>query len=320
LQDCFVDNASHVTLSAQGDHVARIQYALFALDRLKIDRQELLAQFYGRSTASAVLSYKTKRAIINRSYQNAPDNIVGKMTIASLDKEMLNLEAPGIARGDCILSPPGVPQFLGADGPKTDALGFAATGAGRVQTDSRKQLHKALRIYCSITKKSALESGFPLAVHIERAKDSLFDHGITLSVEIANGFADQINFPDRIVLSEDVDRIRKTSEDVRPGLPGILRVIVCQMNNFEFGETFRNRKAGDILFPPFVLMNSLQIDLSHATLLHEMIHAANNGPIPHDPEPHSIFFEFGTTQLGTVERTFLKPNHAATLAKSFFAV
>ena len=88
LEACLVDNAAHVTLGAQGEHVAKIQFALFSLDTLKIDRTELVTQTYGPSTAAAVLSYKTKRQIINQSYQTKPDSIVGKMTIASLDAEM----------------------------------------------------------------------------------------------------------------------------------------------------------------------------------------------------------------------------------------
>ena len=39
-----------------------------------------------------MLAYKQKRNIINRSYQTKADNIVGKMTMAALDKEMLEAE------------------------------------------------------------------------------------------------------------------------------------------------------------------------------------------------------------------------------------
>ena len=88
LEACLVDNAAHVTLGAQGEHVAKVQFALFSLDALKIARTELVTQTYGGSTAAAVLSFKTKRQIINQSYQTTPDSIVGKMTIASLDAEM----------------------------------------------------------------------------------------------------------------------------------------------------------------------------------------------------------------------------------------
>ena len=88
LQACLADNAAHVTLGAQGEHVGKIQFALFSLDTLKIERAELVTQTYGPSTAAAVLSYKTKRQIINPSYQTKPDGIVGRMTIASLDAEI----------------------------------------------------------------------------------------------------------------------------------------------------------------------------------------------------------------------------------------
>ena len=39
-----------------------------------------------------MLAYKAARGIINRAYQTVPDNIVGKMTITSLDNDMVPLE------------------------------------------------------------------------------------------------------------------------------------------------------------------------------------------------------------------------------------
>lgn len=331
LEACLVEHSAHVTIGAYGEHVAKIQYALFALDCLRIDRQELLAQTYGRSTAAAVLSYKTKRNIINRSYQNAPDDIVGKMTIASLDNEMRRVESPLPPLGDCRLSPPGVVNFSGAgvipigfpaasNQVRSHLHGFAATHTGQSLSETPRQLNRILRIYCSITEKASIEDGFPLSSYFERSKDSLWEHGLTLSIEIRNGFGDTISFPDVIVQDDDVVRLRKASEDTRPGLNGILRVIVCPMAGDRFGETFRNRRVGDTLFPPFVVLSSRQNDRSRATLLHEMIHAANKMRIAHDPEPHSIFFEYGSIKEGSVERTWLKPQHAATLAESFFAV
>ena len=62
------------------------------LDGAAIDAGEIRGRNYGASTASAVLKYKTKRKIINTSYQTKADNIVGKMTIAALDKEMYRFE------------------------------------------------------------------------------------------------------------------------------------------------------------------------------------------------------------------------------------
>jgi hypothetical protein len=92
LEACLIYDHSHVIQGAAGDHVSKIQTALSALDNLKIDSGELSAKRYGPSTAAAVLTFKKKRNIINRSYQTQADDIVGKMTIAVLDKEMLARE------------------------------------------------------------------------------------------------------------------------------------------------------------------------------------------------------------------------------------
>lgn len=88
LEAAAVSDAAHITLGARGPHVGKIQQALITLDgaRISIDEQ------YGSATAAAVKAYKTKRGIINQSYQQAADAIVGKMTMASLDQEMLKRE------------------------------------------------------------------------------------------------------------------------------------------------------------------------------------------------------------------------------------
>lgn len=93
LQACLVSDPAHVALGAVGDFVRRIQTALMWLDRAQINSFEIDLKRYGPSTAAAVLTYKKKRAIINRSYQSQADDIVGKMTIASLDQEMVQHEA-----------------------------------------------------------------------------------------------------------------------------------------------------------------------------------------------------------------------------------
>jgi hypothetical protein len=92
LQACLLHDSAHVTPGSVGDHVNKIQTALMILDKLDIEPSERSAKRYGPSTAAAVLSYKKKRNIINRSYQTQADNIVGKMTIASLDNEMMARE------------------------------------------------------------------------------------------------------------------------------------------------------------------------------------------------------------------------------------
>jgi peptidoglycan hydrolase-like protein with peptidoglycan-binding domain len=88
LQATLVSDPAHITPGSSGAHVGKIQVALMDLDNAKIASGELKGKTYGPTTAQAVLAYKQARKIINFSYETAADNIVGKMTIAALDKEM----------------------------------------------------------------------------------------------------------------------------------------------------------------------------------------------------------------------------------------
>jgi hypothetical protein len=92
LEACLVDHSAHIKEGAVGEHVSKIHTALFALDGLSVSTDELQACRYGQSTVAAVLAFKRKRNIINYAYERQVDNIVGKMTIAALDKEMLQKE------------------------------------------------------------------------------------------------------------------------------------------------------------------------------------------------------------------------------------
>jgi peptidoglycan hydrolase-like protein with peptidoglycan-binding domain len=92
LQACLVDDRAHITQEAAGPHVKKIQMALISLDGSQIDHAEIVASRYGPSTAASVLQFKQKRNIVNRSYQSSADNIVGKMTIATLDGELVRRE------------------------------------------------------------------------------------------------------------------------------------------------------------------------------------------------------------------------------------
>jgi peptidoglycan hydrolase-like protein with peptidoglycan-binding domain len=92
LEAAAVSDPAHILLGSVGEHVSKIQDALIALYGADIDPEELAAKRYGPSTAQAVLCYKKKRNIVNFGYQTQADNIVGKMTIAALDKEMLRRE------------------------------------------------------------------------------------------------------------------------------------------------------------------------------------------------------------------------------------
>lgn len=92
LQQCIVSDPSHVKRGDKGEHVTLIQGALLMLSKCAISTDEQARQFYGDSTEKAVLKYKKDRQIINFRYQTAADNIVGRMTMYSLDFEMLAYE------------------------------------------------------------------------------------------------------------------------------------------------------------------------------------------------------------------------------------
>ncbi|HEX2885076.1 hypothetical protein [Vineibacter terrae] len=95
LQACLESDAAHVVPGAQGDHVMRIQSALVRLRFLGVGDARAEATQYGPRTAAAVLAYKRRFKIINARYQSQPDNIVGRMTIASLDHAIWTLDGGG---------------------------------------------------------------------------------------------------------------------------------------------------------------------------------------------------------------------------------
>lgn len=92
LESCLVQDSAHITVGASGDHVSKIHTALLMLDGVSVAATELKTQQYGASTGAAVLAFKRRRGIINTSYQTQADNIVGKMTIAAMDRAMLSKE------------------------------------------------------------------------------------------------------------------------------------------------------------------------------------------------------------------------------------
>ncbi|MEP7111041.1 MAG: peptidoglycan-binding domain-containing protein [Ferruginibacter sp.] len=99
LEAAATSDPAHILPGATGPHVTKIQQALNQIDGAKIDFDGV----YGNQTATAVLAFKRKRNIINRNFQTQPDNIVGKMTITALDKEVLAQEQPLPDRRTCIL-------------------------------------------------------------------------------------------------------------------------------------------------------------------------------------------------------------------------
>lgn len=110
LETAAVSDPAHIMQGASGDHVRKIQAALIRLDGASIAADGL----FGAATAAAVLAFKQKRDIVNRSYQSQADAIVGKMTMAALDKEMVDTERQTVIKSDsnyCQFSQPRLPRF-----------------------------------------------------------------------------------------------------------------------------------------------------------------------------------------------------------------
>jgi hypothetical protein len=90
----------HIMPKTKGFHVSIVHHALDILQPFvkytpviapKTDTEKQLG-FYGETTALKVLYYKKKLAVINNDYQNKADNIVGIMTMRSLDYHLQNLD------------------------------------------------------------------------------------------------------------------------------------------------------------------------------------------------------------------------------------
>jgi hypothetical protein len=102
-------------LGGKGKHVAKIQGVVIVLDGATIVDSEIDSEFYGPSTAAAVLAYKRRRRIINASYQTQADDIVGKMTIKALDDELMSRQvspaSAGSGTGECTVEAPPTPTL-----------------------------------------------------------------------------------------------------------------------------------------------------------------------------------------------------------------
>jgi peptidoglycan hydrolase-like protein with peptidoglycan-binding domain len=95
LEAAAVSDSAHIVPGSVGPHVKKIQQALNRTDGAKLAEDGS----YGSRTAAAVLSYKRTRKIVNLRYQTQADNIVGRMTIAALDRELLGDPAPKVIIG-----------------------------------------------------------------------------------------------------------------------------------------------------------------------------------------------------------------------------
>ncbi|HKE43712.1 MAG TPA: hypothetical protein VKB41_04150 [Steroidobacteraceae bacterium] len=308
LDACLTKDSAHVLQGARGPHVEKIHRALATLDGAIIAPAETAKATYGKTTAAAVLAYKTQRGIINRSYQQTADNIVGKMTIASLDKEMLEEERRPTM--NCCTDP-----ARGGKGGKSQLP--VTEAAVREATPGRPAILSAL-------------------VQLVRVKDKLGPHAFTLANETAPranqllqpfgmrvarivGFS--VDFPFKVKYGETSDFVglRKAAEKAMPGFKPALRVLICPFRSNERGDDDLTNNAVSIDepgFDRFVVFNANTLRADRGTLLHEMIHCSSPllmSDAAHDPDQSDSIFSWNSN------RTRLRPEHARALQGAPFA-
>lgn len=310
LEKCLVSDPAHVKLGASGNHVGKIQKALILLDDAHIATEDLLAKKYAQSTASAVLAYKRKRRIINLSYQKTPDSVVGKMTIAALDREMAALEVSSFARAGCDDSIGG-----GGLGLPIARLGFALRGSAFSSIISIEDqiVPKTLSIIWLTTAGAAAQNSALFKSLLPKAGELVSQFGMLISHNGENSPTIPTN--DSIGVDHlDALFLRKQAEKLTSGQPNKLRVIVCQIRS-EKAFAFTSGKGFDLTqpFENYILINSNKFRADRCTLIHEMVHAATNLPEEfHDSNTQSVF------SIGP-DRSKLRPEHALALNKAFFA-
>ena len=139
LEAAAIQDSAHIGAGSSGPHVGKIQLALNTLNQAALT----IDNIYGQATADAVLAYKKKRGLVNRSYQTSADNITGKMTVTSLDAEMRDFETENDKRPRIVaIHPAGTPTLTGKplpdfkplslgsrSSPKGDGFGGASSKA-----------------------------------------------------------------------------------------------------------------------------------------------------------------------------------------------
>jgi hypothetical protein len=305
LEACLARDSAHLTRGAQGDFVRKTQKAVVILCETSIDPREIVAGLYGPSTANAVLAYKQARQIINPAYQTRADDIIGKLTIKSLDAEMAKLERgrAGCQHcGDPILghapladARPSRFAATAAGGPVGQPV---AAGAGQ-RVGAGFQLPDVLNIAWQISEIAARRGG---RRHVEQvaACNNLLDNLLIAPVGGDLPFVKTFDYPITISGNDHVDvfALRRAAGRARQLDFRLLRVIVHVFvpGAKEFGVTDGGEFDG-AFFPNFIVLNAERIRPDKLTLLHEMIHATDltlvhddekNNPLSF-PDPTSVF-------------------------------
>jgi hypothetical protein len=317
LQACLVKDTAHIVKGARGQHVAKIQSALGIIEGALIDSVELANSVYGPSTASEVLAYKRKRDIVNRTYQQRADDIVGKMTIASLDRE--------IFEGEQRPSPKSCQEPVKTGG----AAGVAVRSQSRRNlvgdAPQPQQFPAILSVLFQLVRirgKLGAQSFAIVAETLRRANELTVPLG--MSVRSINGFSFDFSARVKFDSSAQIEGLRRAGEKAMPGFEAAVRVLICPLfdgdgdpdlktNAISTSAVDENKKP----FKRFIVINSHLLRKDRGTLLHEMIHCSDEslmGEIGvHDLDGSAGIFSWDP------QRTKVFPERATALRNAFFS-
>jgi hypothetical protein len=305
LQKCLVSDSAHVIPGAAGPHVSKIQKVLMLADRARIAENELRARAYGTTSANAVLAYKRARGIINRAYQTVPDNIVGKMTIKRLDKDMLDLESrKTLDHTAC-----------GADGGGTVVAAVRDVVGGPNVIKNQKAVVSI--VWQQTTAAEQIGGVAVLAKQIlAQARELAKPHGITITGPDDPAFGKTVPDFEKVIPGSPAScfSVRESAERIIPGDSGKLRVIICPFSDkaSAFGVT-DGGTLDKVTFNKFCLINLNNPNPDKGTLLHEMIHAAKPIFVDHDNDDPTSVFAAGTA------RDHLPTKHATSIVNAFYS-
>jgi hypothetical protein len=318
LQACLVKDTAHVVKGARGSHVEKIQTALAILEGALIDSDELSGSFYGPSTAAAVLAYKRKREIINRTYQQRADDIVGKMTIAALDRE--------IFQGEQRPSPKSCQEPSKGGGAAGVALGSQRRQLNLVgDAPAPRQFPAILSVLFQLVRirgKLGPQSFAIVDETLRRANALTAPLG--MRVASINGFSFDFAVRVKFNSASQIEGLRRAAEKAMPGFAAAVRVLVCPLfdpdgdpdlktNAISTSAVDENKQP----FKRFIVINSHLLRSDRGTLLHEMIHCSDEtlmGEVGvHDVDGSAGIFSWDA------QRTKLFPERAEALRNAFFA-
>lgn len=158
LQDCSIKNSAHISQKDNkiGAHVTKIQTALIRIDpTLKIAQSEIDSATYGDTTAKAVQKFKSDRSIINFTYQNSADDVVGIMTIRRLDTELKDGQTKLVAK-----------DLAMADAPMGQSLVRNALAAIRQIEQDITALNSGASVNLAVPRWDALGTHFHLSFQV----------------------------------------------------------------------------------------------------------------------------------------------------------